>query len=351
MLWQSMWNPGWRGRADHQCAAGERLDNAGWREFADKMTALGRNPDVNCVVIRSRGQRLPGGRRHEGARRERRPDRRAEPRLLRQLRRRLRLPGPGDRRGARLLHRRRHRHLRRRDHRDRVRGRDVRAARDRSRRARRGDASDADVRRSRRSATCSSPARPSTPRRPTAWAAIESRRCPARSCATKQWQVARSIASKSPKALRLGKGVANGIELLDVKTELPLRAGLHARALHVARQPGSPRRIRREARREVRRPKRRHREDTRHRAATTPRTLDTEPSMDLDVHPGAGGLPQGGAQLARGQRARASRWLRSTRRKASRPTAPGSASSTRAASRWCPGPSSTAAAAPTCSSG
>ncbi len=32
------------------------LDNAGWKEFAAKMTALGRNPDVNCVVIRAEGR-------------------------------------------------------------------------------------------------------------------------------------------------------------------------------------------------------------------------------------------------------------------------------------------------------
>jgi enoyl-CoA hydratase len=37
------------------------LDNAGWREFADKMTALGRNPEVNCVVIRSEGRGFQAG--------------------------------------------------------------------------------------------------------------------------------------------------------------------------------------------------------------------------------------------------------------------------------------------------
>ncbi|MEZ7979484.1 MAG: enoyl-CoA hydratase family protein [Myxococcota bacterium] len=37
------------------------LNNAGWREFADKMTALGQNPDVNCVVIRSEGRGFQAG--------------------------------------------------------------------------------------------------------------------------------------------------------------------------------------------------------------------------------------------------------------------------------------------------
>ena len=32
------------------------LDNAGWKEFAAKMTELGRNPAVNCVVIRAEGR-------------------------------------------------------------------------------------------------------------------------------------------------------------------------------------------------------------------------------------------------------------------------------------------------------
>jgi len=37
------------------------LDNAGWREFAQKMEALGRNPAVNCVVIRSEGRGFQAG--------------------------------------------------------------------------------------------------------------------------------------------------------------------------------------------------------------------------------------------------------------------------------------------------
>lgn len=37
------------------------LDNAGWREFAEKMTAIGRRDDVNCVVIRSQGRGFQAG--------------------------------------------------------------------------------------------------------------------------------------------------------------------------------------------------------------------------------------------------------------------------------------------------
>ena len=37
------------------------LNNSGWREFADKMTAVGRRDDVHCVVIRSEGRGFQAG--------------------------------------------------------------------------------------------------------------------------------------------------------------------------------------------------------------------------------------------------------------------------------------------------
>ncbi|HEB88274.1 MAG TPA: enoyl-CoA hydratase family protein [Deltaproteobacteria bacterium] len=37
------------------------LDNAGWREFADKMIEVGRRDDVHCVVIRSEGRGFQAG--------------------------------------------------------------------------------------------------------------------------------------------------------------------------------------------------------------------------------------------------------------------------------------------------
>jgi enoyl-CoA hydratase len=37
------------------------LDNAGWKEFAQKMLALGQDPAVNCVVIRSEGRGFQAG--------------------------------------------------------------------------------------------------------------------------------------------------------------------------------------------------------------------------------------------------------------------------------------------------
>lgn len=37
------------------------LTNAGWREFADKMEAIGRNEEVNCVVIRAEGRGFQAG--------------------------------------------------------------------------------------------------------------------------------------------------------------------------------------------------------------------------------------------------------------------------------------------------
>ncbi len=37
------------------------LNNAGWREFADKMVAVGQRDDVHCVVIRSEGRGFQAG--------------------------------------------------------------------------------------------------------------------------------------------------------------------------------------------------------------------------------------------------------------------------------------------------
>jgi enoyl-CoA hydratase len=37
------------------------LTNAGWREFADKMVAVGQRDDVNCVVIRAEGRGFQAG--------------------------------------------------------------------------------------------------------------------------------------------------------------------------------------------------------------------------------------------------------------------------------------------------
>ena len=37
------------------------LANAGWREFADKMQAVGQRDDVNCVVIRAQGRGFQAG--------------------------------------------------------------------------------------------------------------------------------------------------------------------------------------------------------------------------------------------------------------------------------------------------
>ena len=179
---------------------------------------------VNCVVHPRRGARLPGGRRRQGAGRRRQADRRAEPRLLRHLRRHLRLPGPGDLRRPRLLHRGRHRHRRLLGLRDRLGGRDLRAARDRSRRARRRHPPDADGRHPEGAAHAlhrrGHRARP----RPTASAAA-SRSCPAKRCAKRSLELARKIAAKSPKALRLAKASLNGIELLDVKKSYRFEQG------------------------------------------------------------------------------------------------------------------------------
>src|SRR3984957_11391102 len=88
-----------------------------------------------------RGPRIQRGRRHQGdaAHRGLHRAHRRQPRLLRRLPCGLRVRGPGDRRGQRILRRRRHRPGRQR-RRDRgLRGCDIRAAGGRARRAGRGD--------------------------------------------------------------------------------------------------------------------------------------------------------------------------------------------------------------------
>ncbi len=116
------------------------LPVAGWFDLADAVTAAGADPDVRVVVLRAEGRGFNAGvdikeiQRTDGLRRA---DRR-QPRLLRGLRGGLRVRGAGDRRGARLLPRRRHRAGRQRRRHRGQRGRDVRPARGRPRRARRG---------------------------------------------------------------------------------------------------------------------------------------------------------------------------------------------------------------------
>ena len=114
----------------------------GWRDLAAAVAAAGAEPATRAVILAAEGRGFCAGvdikemQRTAGARGA---DRR-QPGLLRRVRRRLRLPGAGDRRGARLLPRRRRRPGRQRGHRGRGRRRDVRAARGRPRRAGRGHA-------------------------------------------------------------------------------------------------------------------------------------------------------------------------------------------------------------------
>ena len=270
-------------------------------------------------------------RRREGARGRRLADRRGEPRLLRHVRRDLRLPGAGDLGRARLLPRRRDRHRGLVGFRDRVRGRDVRPARDRPRRDGRGDPRDADVRHAGGAAHAAHgradrraggvPAR-----RPAARGA-------ARGAARRRARARAEDRREEPEGGARGEGVAERDRADRPAQELSLRAGLHARALHRA-------------------PTLRSRATRSSRSAT--RSFDRARNSSTNgshLHPRS--RTPSAPKCARGcaPTCRPSRCPPSTRATASRRTAAGSTSSTRAATRWCRGRSSTAGAAPTCSSG
>ena len=165
----------------------------------------------------------------------RRADRR-QPGLLRGLRRRLRVRGAGDRRGARLLPRRRHRPGRQRRHHRRQRRRHLRPPRGRPRRARRrhapgparapaqdaGDGLHGDHCDGRRS--CTTTARCSQVVPDGRAARRRLRASPTRS------------PTKSPTVIRAAKESLNGIDPVDVKRSLPVRAGLHVRAQPLRRR-------------------------------------------------------------------------------------------------------------------
>ncbi len=140
---------------------------------------------------------------------------------------------------------------------------------------------------------CSTPASRSRPRRPTGSAAA--RTVVPRDAAARRGARARGEDRDARARARcaLAKGSLNGIELLDAEAELPLRAGLHARALHVAAT-------------------RRRRATPSSRSATRSfarRARSELGAMDLRYTARAAGLPRRGARLARGERAGASRCL------------------------------------------
>ena len=73
-------------------------------------------------------------------------------------------------------------------------------------------------------------------------------RAPGRAARRRLARWPRQIAAKSPTVIRAAKESLNGIDLWDVKRQLPLRAGLHLRAQPVGRGRRAPRRLRRQAR-------------------------------------------------------------------------------------------------------
>ena len=117
----------------------------GWYDLAAAVAAAGADESTRAVILAAAGRGFCAGvdikemQRTSCRGRARGPARR-QPGLRGRVRRGLRLPGAGDRRGARLLPGRRRRPGRQRGHRDRRRGRDVRAARGRPGRAGRGHA-------------------------------------------------------------------------------------------------------------------------------------------------------------------------------------------------------------------
>ena len=153
-------------------------------------------------------------------------------------------------------------------------------------------------------------------------------------------ELAAKIASKSPKAMRLAKWSLNGIELLDPKQSYRFEQGF---TFELYTSPDSQ-----EARDAFV-------EKREARFTDTPRAQERE-----GLRAAAMDLRYTAEQQA--FRAQARSWLEanvpkrsrsppSTPARASRRTAPGRRSSRRGAGRWCRGPSNTAGAARTCSSG
>ena len=96
------------------------LDVAGWFELADAVIAAGRSPTTGSWSCGPTGRAsTPASTSRRSTPRARGPHRR-QPGLLRRLRRRVRLRGAADRRGQRVLPRRRHRPGRQRRHRRRL---------------------------------------------------------------------------------------------------------------------------------------------------------------------------------------------------------------------------------------
>ena len=212
------------------------LTVAGWFELADVIRGLGDDPAVRVVVLRAEGRGFNAGvdiKEMQSDRGLRRPDRR-QPGLLRRLRRGVRVRGPGDRRGQRLLPRRRHRPGRQRRRHRRRRRRHLRPARGRPRRARRGhppgparaaaqDAGDG-LHVGHRDGGRAAPLRLGA-----------ARSCRRTSCATRRCEVAGADRGEEPDGDPRGQGVAQRHRPDRREAQLPLRAGLHVRAQPVRR--------------------------------------------------------------------------------------------------------------------
>ena len=145
-------------------------------------------------------------------------------------------------------------------------------------------------------------------------------------------EIARSIAAKSPKAMRLAKESLNGIELLDIKRSYRFEQGF---TLELYTSPDSQ-----EARDAF----------VEKREASF---SDKERGIDRWTSPSPPRKRPSARRRDPGWKPTfpASRCRRWTPRRASRSTASGSTSSTQPVGRWCPGRSSSEAAGPTSSSG
>ena len=224
------------------------LDVAGWFELADALIAVGRVPTNRVAVLRATGRGFCAGVdiKEINAKGDEALVGR-EPGLRRRLRRRLRLRGPGHRRRAGLLPRRRHRAGRQRRHGHRLRGRHLRAARGRPRRARRRHPP----------GPAGPPARHAQNglhgqahhRRRAGVLRLGRRRGAAGPPAGGRARAGRRHRHQEPDHHPPGQGVAQRHRPRRREAQLPLRAGLHLRAARPRRGRRAAGRLRREARR------------------------------------------------------------------------------------------------------
>ena len=213
----------------------------GWYDLAAAISAAGADGSTTGGDPGRGGSRLlrRGGHQGDAAQAGARGPARRQPGLRGCVCRGIRLPGAGDRRGARLLPGRRRRPGRQRGHRDRRRGRDVRAARGRPGRAGRGHAPGP-------AGAAAADARhglhlPDRHRAAAARLRHRARRGPARGAEERGQAAGGGDRGQGPGGDPAGQAVAERHQPGRRQAVLPVRAGVHLRAEPgQRRRPGPP---------------------------------------------------------------------------------------------------------------